>query len=85
MVFNPDKCKILSITRSKNPLVFNYNINGSPLEHVGVLKDLGVFIDGTLYFNTHVDQLVSKYNRVCGLIKRSVGFKAPANVKIRFS
>lgn len=83
MVFNPDKCKILSVTRSKNPQVFNYNINGSPLEHVGFFKDLGVFIDSTLSFSTHIDQLVSKCNRVCGLVKRSVGFRAPANVKIR--
>ena len=83
MSFNPTKCKILSITRRTNPICYNYSMNGVPLENVGNFKDLGVVIDEKLTFNTHIDQLVSKCNRICGFIKRSVGFRAPSLVKFR--
>jgi len=83
MDFNASKCKVLTITRCHSPVQYCYTINGSPLEKVGVFKDLGVFIDETLSFNSQVDQLVLKCNKVCGFIKRSVGFKAPNVVKLR--
>ena len=83
MDFNASKCKILTITRCHSPVQYCYTINGSPLEKVGVFKDLGVFIDQSLSFNSHVDQLVLKCNKVCGFIKRSVGYNAPIVVKTR--
>jgi hypothetical protein len=82
MNFNPSKCKVLSVTRSHAPFNFTYSINGQPLEHVGVFKDLGILIDQSLSFNQHVTNLVTKCNRVNGMIKRSVGFKAPSHVKL---
>ena len=83
MSFNADNCKILSITRCTNPYRFNYCMNGVPLEYVGDFKDLGVVFDKTLSFNTHINHLIPKCNKVCGLIKRSIGFKAPMNVKLQ--
>ncbi|ELT90846.1 hypothetical protein CAPTEDRAFT_134085 [Capitella teleta] len=56
-------------------------MNGIILEHVDVFKDLGVFIDQNLSFTSHIDSTVSKCNWICGMIKRSVGFYAPVNVK----
>ena len=50
MSFNPDKCKIMSITRSRSPITFPYSMNGVLIEHVGIFKDLGIFVDSTLYF-----------------------------------
>ena len=83
MKFNPSKCKVLSVTRRFNPVVFDYRISGSSLEHVGVFKDLGVVIDKTLSFSSHINELVMKCNKVCGFIKRSVGFNAPVEVKVQ--
>jgi hypothetical protein len=83
MSFNPDKCKIMSITRSRQPVTFPYSINGVLLEHVGVFKDLGIAIDSTLSFTSHVQSIVSKSLKVCGMIKRSIGFNAPVSVKLQ--
>lgn len=83
MCFNAAKCKVLTITRNHDPIVFNYSMNSTPLEHVGTFKDLGVFIDSKLSFNSHVDSLVTKCSKVSGFIKRSVGYHAPVNVKLQ--
>ncbi|ELU08868.1 hypothetical protein CAPTEDRAFT_125732 [Capitella teleta] len=47
-------------------------------------NDLGILIDEKLCFNTHIDQLISKCNRIYGFIKRSLGFRAPSQVKFRY-
>ena len=83
MNFNASKCKVLKITRSHAPISFNYHLDGSILEHVGEFKDLGVILDKSLSFKSHIAALVSKSNRMNGIIKRSVGFKAPRNVKLQ--
>lgn len=83
MDFNASKCKVLSITRSHDPIVFNYCMNGTPLEKVGSFKDLGVVVDETLSFTEHVNSTISKSSKVCGFIKRSLGFNAPTSVKLQ--
>lgn len=83
MDFNASKCKVLSITRSNDPIVFNYSMNGTVLEKVGNFKDLGVVVDETLSFTDHVDSVISKSSKVCGFIKRSLGFNAPTSVKLQ--
>ena len=83
MNFNPSKCKILTITRRCHPVFYNYLMNGTSLEHVGSFTDLGVLIDEKLTFNPHINQLISKCNKMCGFIKRSLGFRAPTIVKFR--
>jgi hypothetical protein len=82
MTFNASKCKVLTISRMHSPIVFNYTMNNQPLEHVRAFKDLGVFIDEALSFTTHIDSVVSKCNKLCGAIKRAVGFAAPQQVKL---
>jgi hypothetical protein len=81
MTFNVTKCKILKVTRSINPYLFNYNINGTLLESVNEIRDLGVIIDKTVSWNSHVKDIVAKANRIMGLIKRTVGFNVSYVVK----
>lgn len=82
MNFNPSKCKVLSVSRAKNPIVYNYSMNNQPLEHVGTFKDLGILVDQSLSFSSHINNLVTKCNKLCGAIKRAVGFSAPQPVKL---
>ena len=82
MSFNPSKCKVMSITRSRNPLHFDYTLNGVSLEYVDSFTDLGVIVDFNLSFHSHVDSIVNKSSRVCGMIKRSLGYNAPISVKL---
>ena len=79
--FNVNKCKVLSVTKSRSPTVFNYNINGKPIERVDSFKDLGIIIQSDLSWNSHINTIISKANRMSGLIKRTVGYQAPVNVK----
>ena len=48
MKFNAKKCKILTVTRSKKPVNFYYNMNGLVLERVSHMRDLGVIVDSEL-------------------------------------
>ena len=79
--FNASKCKITSITKPKNPVVYNYSLQCITLERVREYVDLGVTVDCNLNWNTHVKRVVSKANKVLGMIKRSIGYSAPVNVK----
>ena len=63
--FNHSKCKILTVSRRKAPVFFNYMLNSNSLEHVTSFKDLS--------WNGHIDNAVTKCNRVNGMVKRVAG------------
>ena len=68
---NPDKCKVLSLTLRRNPVMVCYVIGGVVLERVQVMRDLGVFLDQRLTFGEHVQRTVRKANRALGLLMRT--------------
>ena len=57
-----------------------YNVNGIDLERAEQMKDLGVIVDSRLSWNAHVQNTVSKANRVLLLLKRALGYNAPPMV-----
>ena len=67
--FNIPKCKVLRIGTSTFPQ--NYTLNGTPLDNVQDMRDLGVIIDSKLNFHSHSTYIVSKANRLLGLIRKS--------------
>ena len=71
MKINTKKCKIMRITRKKSPLVRDYYINEQSLESVHIYKDLGLLTSSNLSWNSHVDSLTAKANKVLGLVKRT--------------
>ncbi|XP_068725942.1 uncharacterized protein [Montipora capricornis] len=71
MVFNVKKCKVMRLTKKRQPLVSNYSLDNSPLEEVKEFKDLGVTTTDNFNWNSHIDIIVSKANRMLGLIKRT--------------
>lgn len=60
---------------------FNYTMDNVIVERCKSIKDIGVEIDNKLNWNTHIQTIVKKGNKVMGLIKRTVGYKAPMIVK----
>ena len=76
-------CKILQGCKKKGPFlarscksVFtglpqNYTLNGTPLDNVQDMRDLGVTIDSKLNFHSHSTYIVSKANRLLGLTRKS--------------
>ena len=72
MSFHPDKCNIMRVTRSKNPIIFNYQLKGHTLEAADTTKYLGVDLCGDLQWNQHVDRIVKKANSMLGFLKRNL-------------
>ena len=79
--FNVIKCKVVSFTRNTKPIVFNYHLNGTILENVSCYNNLGVTVDKSLAFNNHISNAINKCNKVNGMIRRSLGYRAPASVR----
>ena len=52
MQFNTTKCKVLTVTRKKQPLIFDYTFNHAQLERVTEEKDVGVIVNNTLSWKT---------------------------------
>ena len=81
MKFNVSKCKILTVTQRKSPIIFNYCMDNIKLLRCANIKDIGVTLDNKLNWSTHIESIVSKANKVMGVIKRTVGYSAPVTVK----
>ena len=63
MEFNPGKCQVLHITRSKQPLQTQYSLHDQVLEAVDNVKYLGVSISKDLSWNGHITNITTKANR----------------------
>ena len=71
MTFNVAKCKTLHFSKKKFPTdQSQYHLCGQPLERVLVIKDLGVSVSCDLQWGRHIAEIVSKSNKILGLIKR---------------
>lgn len=70
MRVNNDKCKVITFTRSNNPVTHQYHMEFAHLERVASICDLGVTIDAKLQFHEHVGITTAKAFSVLGLIRR---------------
>ena len=75
MEFNPGKCKVLQITRSRTPIPTSYTSHGQTLEVVSCAKYLGVDISGDLSWRTHINRITTIANKSLGYLRRNL--KAP--------
>lgn len=83
LTFNVEKCKVLTISRSRSPVKFDYSLDGVLLENVGSFKDLGIVIDSSLSFREHTRLLIGKANATAGMIKRTMGYHAPCRATLQ--
>ena len=72
MEFNPGKCQVFHITRSKSPVKSRYFMHNQELESVDAAKYLGVTISKDLSWNTHINNITSTANKTLGFVKRNV-------------
>ena len=72
MSFNCDKCKILRVYRSRNPVVHQYTMNGTPLDSVSSHPYLGVELFSKLNCSFHIENIIGKANRSLGFIRRNL-------------
>ena len=71
--FNTGKCKVLTVTRKRKPINFQYpdRVHGSELSLCKVEKDLGLLVSSDLKWDPHILKMVAKANKMLGLLKRS--------------
>ncbi len=69
--FNSSKCKVLTITRKKYPLTYDYQMNSKAVSRVEKEKDLGACVNSNLTWNDHIFTITAKGNRMVGLLKRT--------------
>ena len=69
---NPAKCKVITFTLRKSPVISSYILDSHQLERCEQIRDLGVILDEKLTFAHHVDDVVRKANRMLGLLIRSM-------------
>jgi hypothetical protein len=59
----------MTFHRKRMHIIFPYSLNGSPLEHASSVKDLGIYLTPSLYFEQHINITVGRTLKVLGFIK----------------
>jgi len=75
MEFHPNKCQVITFTRKRDPLKFNYTLHGISLEHVTVAKYLGVTFTSDLRWNAHISSIAGKASSTLGFLRRNLQLK----------
>lgn len=68
--FNSSKCEVLTVTRKRNPISYDYMIDCQSLVLATSQKDLGVTITKDLKWNTHINITVAKAYKMLGFLRR---------------
>ena len=71
MEFNIKKCKIKKIIWKKQPFTSTFYLNNIESGEVDEFRDLGVITDHHMRWNSHVNCVVAKANKMLRLIKRT--------------
>lgn len=82
---NPSKCSIVTFSRKRSPILANYELKGQILPRCDGVRDLGVYHDSKLLFDTHIEQVVAKASKALGFVMRiSKCFKKGKTFKILY-
>lgn len=75
MDFNPSKCVVLQITRSKKVINYNYTLHGQTLEPVSDARYLGVDRRTDLSWSRHIQRVSTKAINTLGFLRRNITTK----------
>ncbi|XP_038120658.1 uncharacterized protein LOC119770244 [Culex quinquefasciatus] len=70
MVLNASKCSVISFTRKRNTISFDYTLSNTTIPRTSCVKDLGVMLDSKMTFTDHITYTVSKASKTLGFIFR---------------
>ena len=69
--FNTSKCEVLTVTRERHPFRCDYRLNNNSLKHFTEVKDLGVTISPHLTWDSHINTILAKANRMLAFLRRN--------------
>ena len=72
MLFHPQKCVSMPVTRSRSPLDRSYELHGHTLDTVNSAKYLGVTLSRDLDWDTHINNVTNKANQILGFLRRNL-------------
>lgn len=85
LFLNVEKCHVITYTRKKLPLKFDYSLDNKSLGRVDSIRDLGIVMDSQLSFKPHYESIVGKAFRNLGFINRiSKPFTKPVTLKVLY-
>ena len=80
MSFNSSKCKLLSVTTKRKPIIHTYKMADDLLESVKHHPYLGVELSHNLKWTNHIHNITAKANNALWFIRRNL-WRCPASVK----
>lgn len=72
MRFHPEKCNVMTCSRSRNPKTYNYSLKGHPLQRTSCSRYLGVDIQHNLLWDQHINRITSKAHSMLGFLRRNL-------------
>ena len=72
MEFHPQKCSVLRVSRSRFPISHRYKLKGHFLIAEDTTKYLGVDLQTTLSWKTHIDRISKEANSMLGFLRRNL-------------
>lgn len=82
---NQSKCKIMTFTHKKTPIIYNYQMTGQPIERVEKIIDLGVILDKNMSFNDQVEHSINMSKAALQFVKRQSYMFDSDIIKILYS
>ncbi|KAK9499191.1 hypothetical protein O3M35_003686 [Rhynocoris fuscipes] len=70
MTLNINKCNVITFSKIKSSIVFQYSLNNQLINRCDIVKDLGIYIDQELTFRNHIEQIVNNSLRLLFFILR---------------
>lgn len=67
---NVAKCKIMTFSHKKTPIIANYTIKGQLIDRVYEMRDLGVIMDPKLSFHSHMEYVKKKADSMWAFARR---------------
>lgn len=68
--FNSSKCEVFTVTRKYEPIYFNYRRDGTTLNAVSKVRDLGVIVSSDLMWDRHIDSVFAKGYKMLSFLRR---------------
>ncbi len=80
MEFHPEKCSVLTVSKKKTPVKWDFKLHGQTLKHETSTKYLGCTITNDLDWGEHITNITNKASRSLGFLNRNLHVKS-RNIK----